>query len=150
MAIFYQIFKSGSSKIFFKCLQFTKVSTQSSLHPSNWQCQWHVQIITMQPLPEITSHTARCLKRQLSCNNKYYMYSCHNRTLYAGEVLTRDEYWNLYITLSCNHITLWKAWDANMVENVTTISWLHWFPVSGYMENDACCFDKNVKILVRY
>ena len=34
--------------------------------------------------------------------------------------------------LCCNHITLWKAWDANMVEN------------------GARCSDKNVKILHKF
>ena len=76
------------------------------------------------------SCAARCCKRQISCRNKRYIQLSQSRPR-TGEVQTRHEYWNLYVT-SCDHTTLWKALDANMVEI------------------GARCSDKNVKILGRY
>ena len=69
-------------------------------------------------------------------NAKYHVitnttYSYHNRdpVLAKFKHVTNIETWTL---LCCDHISLWKALDANMVEN------------------SARCSDKNVKILVRY
>ena len=77
------------------------------------------------------SCVARCLKRQISCHNKCYIQLCHNRDPVPakGKHVTNIETCTL---LCCDHITLWKALDANMVENV------------------ARCSDKNIKILVTY
>ena len=57
--------------------------------------------------------------------------SCHNRDPVPAKFkhVTNIETCTL---LCCDHITLWKALDANMVEN------------------GARCSDKNIKILVRY
>ena len=81
-------------------------------------------------LPNITGRTANVL------NAKYHVitnatYSCHNRDPIPAKfkLVTNIETCTL---LCCDHITLWKTLDANMVGN------------------DARCSDKNVKILVRY
>ena len=86
-------------------------------------------------LPDITGRTALAVRPD-GLNAKYHVitnatYSCHNRDPVQAKFkhVTNIETCTL---LCCDHIALWKALDANMVEN------------------GACYSDKNVKILVRY
>ena len=81
--------------------------------------------------PHSFSCAARCCKPQISCHNKRYIYSCHNRDPIPAKFkhVMNIETCTL---LCCDHSTLWKALDANMVEI------------------GARCSDKNVKILGRY
>ena len=88
-----------------------------------------------QDLPDITDRTALALQPDV-LNAKYHVitnatYSCHNRdpVLAKFKHVTNME---TCMLLCCDHITLWKAQDANMVEKA------------------ARCSDKNIKILVRY
>ena len=86
-------------------------------------------------LPDITGGTAEAVRPDV-LNAKYHVitsatYSCQNRDPVPAKFkhVTNIETCKL---LCCDHFTLWKALDANMVEKGTR------------------CSDKNVKILVRY
>ena len=86
-------------------------------------------------LPDVTGRTALTVRPHV-LNAKYHVitnatYSCHNRDpvpVKFKHVMNIET----CTLLCCDHFTLWKALDANMVEN------------------GARCSDKNVKILVRY
>ena len=71
------------------------------------------------------SCAARCLKRQISCHNKHYIQLLQSRPC-TGEVQTRHEFWNLYVTMlwsyhvvessGCKHgrkrcSLLWQKWQ---------------------------------------
>ena len=82
-------------------------------------------------------HTALAVRPDV-LNAKYHVitnatYNCHNRDPVQAKFkhVTNIETCTLGL-LCCDHIALWKALDANMVEN------------------GACYSDKNVKIQVKY
>ena len=86
-------------------------------------------------LPDITGRTALAVQPDV-LNAKYHVitnaiYSCQNHDPVPAKF---KQVMNIETCtlLRCDHITLWKALDANMVEN------------------GARCADKNVKILVTY
>ena len=62
---------------------------------------WGISVLfnlTRYNWPHSFSCAARCLERQISCHNKRYIQLSQSRPC-TGEVQTRHEYWNLYVTM---------------------------------------------------
>ena len=75
-------------------------------HPDFWK---NMSNFARYNWPHSFSCTARWLKRQISCHNKRYIQLSQSRPC-TGEVQTRHEYWNLYITMMWSYHVVESSW----------------------------------------